>query len=75
MARIISAPEPDAKGATEETIVRIDCIDGYEVLGYRGEGREEHSGENAPTAFDDQLRELADNLPADLVEEEELVGV
>jgi hypothetical protein len=70
MARTVFPHEADAKGAIEEEFVRIECIDGYEVLGYRGEGREEHSGENTPRALEDQLGELADNLPEDILEDE-----
>jgi hypothetical protein len=70
MARTGFLREADAKGAIEEDFVRIECIDGYEVLGYRGEGREEHSGENSPVALEDQLGELADNLPEDILDEE-----
>lgn len=62
--------EPDAKGATEQDCITIDCIDGYEVLGYRGEGREEHSGENAPLGPKDLSAELADNLPEQVMEDE-----
>ena len=62
--------EPDAKGATEADCVVIDCIDGYEALGYRGEGREEHSGENAPAGPADLRAELADNLPEQIMEDE-----
>ncbi len=66
--------EADAKGATEQDCITIDCIDGYEVLGYRGEGREEHSGENAPVLSQDPCCELADNLPEQVMEDE-LAGV
>lgn len=38
---------PDAKGAVESDIERIEVIQGDEVLGYPGAGREEHSGEDA----------------------------
>jgi hypothetical protein len=62
--------EADAKGATEDECIAIDCIDGYEVLGYRGEGREEHSGENAPALSQDPCAELADNLPEQVMEDE-----
>ena len=66
----MSRKEPDAKGATEQECVTIDCIDGFEVLGYHGEGREEHSGENAPVASQDPCCELADNLPEQVLEDE-----
>ena len=59
--------EADAKGALESDFVFIETIDGHEVLGYRGEGREEHSGENAPIPFDDPCGGLADNLPAQII--------
>lgn len=62
--------EPDAKGAVEADFVSIDCIDGLEVLGYIGEGREEHSGENSPRLVDDRRSELADNLPEQIIEDE-----
>ncbi|HEY0592978.1 MAG TPA: hypothetical protein VGE86_04625, partial [Thermoanaerobaculia bacterium] len=62
--------EADAKGATEDECIAIDCIDGFEVLGYHGEGREEHSGENAPTVSQDPCGELADNLPDQVMEDE-----
>jgi hypothetical protein len=53
----------DNEKATEEQIEKIDAIVGDEALGYRGSGREEHSGENAPrdkSRLDDRL---ADNRP------------
>ncbi len=49
---------------TEEQIVRIRVIDAFDSLGYRGVGREEHSGENAPRDPKDLLEELADNVTA-----------
>ncbi len=61
------APEADAKGATEDQMVSIREIDVLEALGYRGEGREEHSGENAPSTFDGLEWELADNAPAQVL--------
>ena len=48
--------------STEEQVERQQEIHGSEVLGYRGEGREERSGQNSPrdiTSMDD----LADNRP------------
>jgi hypothetical protein len=51
---------------TEEQCVRIHFIDVYDSLGYRGAGREEHSGENAPVDPLDLLDELADNAPRQL---------
>src|SRR5712691_8291284 len=56
----------DEKGATETEVEKIDTIVGSEVLGYEGAGREEHSGENAPTPITDLRGELADNLPEDV---------
>lgn len=46
---------------TEEQCVRIRVIDSWEALGYRGMGREEHSGENSPADPPDLFAELADN--------------
>ena len=48
----------DAMGATDANYVRITSIDSQDALGYRGTGREEHSGENAPGEPKDPL---ADN--------------
>jgi hypothetical protein len=56
----------DEKGAVENEVEKIDTIVGREVLGYQGAGREEHSGENAPTEPSDLYDELADNRPEDL---------
>lgn len=39
---------PDAKGATEDELQKIEEIKGSEVLGYEGAGREEHSGQEEP---------------------------
>lgn len=50
----------ECHGATEENCERIVAIDGWDVLGYHGGGREEHSGENAPTDLE-LADELADN--------------
>ena len=55
----------DEKGAVESQVEKIDVIKGDEVLGYEGSGREEHSGENSPTAPKDLQDELADNRPED----------
>jgi len=44
IARIVVSPS-DRKGATEENVMRISPVEGDEVLGYSGRGREEHSGE------------------------------
>jgi hypothetical protein len=51
---------PDAKGAVEEDVQRIQTIKGDEVLGNDQAGREEHSGQNAPT----RDAGLADNQPS-----------
>ncbi|HKO55523.1 MAG TPA: hypothetical protein VJ276_06555 [Thermoanaerobaculia bacterium] len=50
----------DAKGATEENMERITEIHGSEVLGYKGEGRGEHSGQQT-TRDMDSMNDLADN--------------
>ena len=47
--------------STEEQCVRIRVIDAWDSLGYRGVGREEHSGENKPAEPYDLFGELADN--------------
>lgn len=54
----------DRKGATDSNGTQIACIDLLDSLGYRGCGREEHSGENAPREPDDLAWELADNEPS-----------
>ena len=56
----------DEKGAVEDEVEKIDTIVGSESLGYEGAGREEHSGENAPTPITDLRDELADNMPEDV---------
>jgi hypothetical protein len=54
----------DEKGATEAEMEKIDTINGSEVLGYEGAGREEHSGENSPRKKSGKLTDdLADNKP------------
>lgn len=52
---------PDSKGATENEIDRIQDIKGSETLGYKGEAREEHSGQNSPREVPDPKGDLADN--------------
>ena len=47
--------------STEALCERIRVIDAWESLGYRGVGREEHSGENTPADPGDLYGELADN--------------
>ena len=56
----------ERKKSTEEQLEKIEAIRGSEVLGYEGAGREEHSGENAPTKSKNLKDELADNRPEDL---------
>ena len=56
----------DDKGATEDQVDRIRTIQGSEVLGYEGAGREEHSGENSPKKPRDLKSGLADNEEKDL---------
>ena len=57
------ADSSDDKGALESEVQRIREIKGGEVLGYEGEGREEHSGENGPADGDGLEDDLADNAP------------
>jgi hypothetical protein len=45
--------EADAKGAVEADFELLEVIEGVEVLGYPGRGREEHSGESSPEAIDE----------------------
>ncbi|MEO6260705.1 MAG: hypothetical protein ABIP63_10155 [Thermoanaerobaculia bacterium] len=55
------------KRSTEEKMEKIQVIDGSEVLGYEGSGREEHSGENSPRKQSGDLTSnLADNKPEDI---------
>lgn len=56
----------DRAGATDSNCTRIACIDSLDALGYRGRGREEHSGENTPADPEDLLVELADNRTAQI---------
>ncbi len=56
----------DKPKSTEEQVERIDAIVGSESLGYKGSGREEHSGENSPKRSDSLTDDLADNSPSDL---------
>ena len=51
----------DRMGSTETNCTQIAAIDIFDSLGYRGCGREEHSGENTPRDPEDLLAELADN--------------
>ena len=51
----------DRRGATDRNCQRIQAIDALDALGYRGCGREEHSGENAPAVAEDLDGEIADN--------------
>ena len=59
---LLKSPMSDDKGATEEKNEKIEVIDGTEVLGYEGSGREEHSGEKSGKPSGD----LADNKPEQL---------
>ena len=52
---------------TEDQCVRIYVIDAWDSLGYRGMGREEHSGENSPADPRDLDEEMADNRGDQLV--------
>src|SRR5215212_1460719 len=54
---------PDAKGATERQVERIEEIHGSEVLGYQGEARGEHSGEKGGRPLD-ATEDMADNKDA-----------
>lgn len=56
----------DRQGATDSNCTRITSIDVYDAFGYRGCGREEHSGENTPGTPEDLLAELADNRASQL---------
>jgi hypothetical protein len=56
----------DRMGATDSNCTRITSIDVYDAFGYRGCGREEHSGENAPVDPVDLFDELADNRAAQI---------
>lgn len=66
LALLLNYPMNEKLKSTEEQLVKIDVIDGTEVLGYEGSGREEHSGENAPRSSDKMKDDLADNAPQDL---------
>jgi hypothetical protein len=65
LAPFRSMGNDEKKRAIESQVEKIDAIVGREVLGYDGAGREEHSGENSPTAPKDLEDELADNRPED----------
>ena len=54
--------EADAKGAIEEQMTDLTFIDPIDVLGYRGRGREEHSGENTPEHEEELESELVEEL-------------
>lgn len=53
--------EAENEGAREEQTERIRAIKGSEALGYKGEAREEHSGQNPPRDTPDPKGDLADN--------------
>jgi len=57
----VDVSREDRKGATDSNCVHIQAIDSLDSLGYRGCGREEHSGENAPSLPATLSDELADN--------------
>ena len=57
--------EPDAKGAVESEMEKIEAIDVMEALGYRSEGHEEHTGEKRLLHVERDF-DLADNRPEDL---------
>ncbi|HUJ15937.1 MAG TPA: hypothetical protein VLV86_12265 [Vicinamibacterales bacterium] len=61
----VDVPREDRRGATDSNCVHIQAIDSLDALGYRGCGREEHSGENAPLAPPTLELELADNRAED----------
>jgi hypothetical protein len=63
----VSVTKDEAAGATDANCTRIVSIDFLESLGYRGCGREEHSGENRPRDPDDLFEQLADNRASQLV--------
>jgi hypothetical protein len=60
-------PDRRTDRSTEAQCQRIQVIDAWEALGYRGVGREEHSGENAPADPYDLYEELADNEKRQIV--------
>jgi hypothetical protein len=62
----IPVTSTERMGATDRNCTRIRSIDVYDAFGYRGCGREEHSGENAPVAPADLGDELADNRAAQI---------
>lgn len=55
--------KPADQKSTEEQLEKIEVIEGTEVLGYEGSGREEHSGQNEPEPSDGLTDDLADNWP------------
>jgi len=58
--------EPDGagdKGAVEAETRPIAMIKGSEVLGSKGEAREEHSGQNRPRKNPGPTSDMADNKP------------
>lgn len=58
--------EPDGagdKGAVEAETQPIAMIKGSEVLGAKGEAREEHSGQNRPRTTPGTTGDMADNKP------------
>lgn len=63
--------QEDSKGASEDEVRRIETIDRTEALGYDGEARGEHSGQNEPVHSVSIEDELADNEPDETPREEE----
>lgn len=53
--------DAENEGALEEQTERIRAIKGSEALGYKGEAREEHSGQNPPRENPEPKGDLADN--------------
>lgn len=56
------AGSPDSKGATEDQMVNT-TIKGSETLGYKGEAKGEHSGQNSPRRVPDPTGDLANQNP------------
>jgi hypothetical protein len=63
--------EHEHEGAREEQNERIEGITGSETLGYKGEAREEHSGQTSARPNPDPPNDLADNRPSQISESAE----